>query len=102
MSSGAYANELEGRATWSVGSSCGQPVFTADGAEANELGERQGWQDSRMYAPMLRRIALTVALVRRVAPRGLSAGSWACTACVAGTYSNSTGAGRAVAAVRAV
>jgi hypothetical protein len=78
------------------------PVCTADGAEANELGERQGGQDARMYAPRLWRIALTVVLARRVAPRGLLAGSSACTACVAGTYSNSTGAGRAVAAVRAV
>ncbi len=37
-------------------------------------------------------IALTAALMRR----GALAGSSACTACMAGTYSNVTGAGRAV------
>ena len=42
------------------------------------------------------RIGPTAAVVLRDTLLRLSAGASACTACVAGTYSNETGAGRAV------
>ena len=48
--------------------------------------------------PAVARIGPTAALVPPNSLRPLSAGASACTACVAGTFSNETGAGRAVLA----
>ena len=48
--------------------------------------------------PAVARIGPTAAVVPRNSLRRLSAGASACTACVVGTYSNETGAGRTVLA----